>query len=163
MAQYYNTHPSVITVPNVTDKGEAATEAISEFDKHHETLLSDDAEGWALELCRYLGTMQQDVKKDTMLIYIQHLHGLHLMSSHCKHHLCPANDYSPVPNKLPLTAEQVWVRSYLKKLPLQSQHGDLGLVTLQLGMLRRWKRLGILILSRCWLTMVIRRSGINLC
>ena len=68
MAWYYNTCPSVITVPNVTDKGEAATEAISEFDKHHETLLSDDAEGWASELRRYLGMMQWDVKKDTNIV-----------------------------------------------------------------------------------------------
>ena len=42
---------------------------MSEFDKHRETLLMDDAEeGWASELRRYLGTMQRDVKKDTDLI-----------------------------------------------------------------------------------------------
>ena len=55
-------------MPNVTDEGEAATEAISEFNKHHGTLLSDDTEGWALELGHYLGTMQQDVKKDTDIV-----------------------------------------------------------------------------------------------
>src|SRR5271156_2934572 len=100
-----------------------------------------------------------------MLMSIQHLHVLHLTSSHLKHRLYPANDYFPVPNKSLLTAERVWVILSSKKLPLPSQHGDLGSVMLRLGMLRRWKRshIWMLISSRCWLRMVIRMSGINLC
>jgi len=43
--------------------------AMSEFDKHRETLLSDDLEeGWASELDRYLNMMQRDVKKDTDIV-----------------------------------------------------------------------------------------------
>jgi hypothetical protein len=69
MAQYYNTCLSITAMPNVSDDGEAATEAVSEFEKHRETLLSDDAEeGWASELRRYLKMMQQDVKKDTNIV-----------------------------------------------------------------------------------------------
>jgi hypothetical protein len=69
MAHYYNNRPSVITVPNVSNEGEAAMEGISEFDKHRRTLLSDDAkEGWASELRRYLKTMQGDMKKDIDIV-----------------------------------------------------------------------------------------------
>jgi len=69
MAQYYSTRPSVIAMANASDEGEAASEDASEFDKHRETLLSDDAEeGWAPELRRYLKTMQRDVKKDTDIV-----------------------------------------------------------------------------------------------
>ena len=56
-------------MPNTSDEGEAASENALEFDKYHKTLLSDDTEeGWALELCRYLKMMQQDVKKDTNIV-----------------------------------------------------------------------------------------------
>lgn len=42
---------------------------MSEFDKHRETLLSDDMEeGWASELTRYLSTMQWEVTKHTDII-----------------------------------------------------------------------------------------------
>jgi len=42
---------------------------MSEFDKHRETLLSNDLEeGWASELRRYTSTMQRDVKKDTDIV-----------------------------------------------------------------------------------------------
>jgi len=69
MVHYYSTRPCVIAVPNASDKGEAASEDTSEFNKHRKTLLSDDAEeGWALELRRYLKTMQWDVKKDTDIV-----------------------------------------------------------------------------------------------
>ena len=69
MAHYYSTRPCVITVPDVSDEGEAASEDASEFDKHRETLFSDDAEeGWAPELRRYIKTMQRDVKKDTDIV-----------------------------------------------------------------------------------------------
>jgi hypothetical protein len=63
MFQYYNSRP--IAARNATVNpvpGEAPT--MSEFDKHRETLLSDDVEdGWASELRRYLATMQRDVKR----------------------------------------------------------------------------------------------------
>src|SRR5271168_4258583 len=192
MAHYYSTRPCVITVPDVSDEGEAASEDASEFDKHRETLLSDDAEeGWAPELRRYIKTMQRDVKKDTdivkwwqvssscfKILLFTNLNGpkdhahvyptlarIALDVPHLKHRLYPANNYFPVPNKSLLTAEQVWVIWSSKKLPLPSRHGDLGSAMLRLGMLHRRKRLHIWILisSRCWLRMVIRRSGINLC
>jgi len=71
MAQYYRTRPSVVAVPNAPEATDAAAEppTVSEYDKHRETLLSDDAEeGWASELRRYLKTMQRDVKKDTDIV-----------------------------------------------------------------------------------------------
>ena len=46
-----------------------SADAMLEFDKHCETLLSDNLEeGWASELGRYLNTMQWDVKKDTDIV-----------------------------------------------------------------------------------------------
>jgi len=69
MVHYYSTCPCVIAVPNASGKGGAASKDASEFDKHHETLLSDNAEeGWAPKLCCYLKTMWQDVKKDTNIV-----------------------------------------------------------------------------------------------
>lgn len=72
MAQYYRNRPSIIIVPNVAERSNTLSKGapnLSEFDKHCETLLSDDAEeGWASELRRYLGTMQRDVKKDTDIV-----------------------------------------------------------------------------------------------
>ena len=72
MYLYYENRP--IATPNARSKsvataapGEASV--LSEFDKHREKLLSDDAEeGWASELRRYLGTVQRDVKKDTDIV-----------------------------------------------------------------------------------------------
>ena len=72
MAQYYKSCPSA--VPLQTNAERPSEEAIaapvlSEFDKVRKTLLTDDArEGWASELCRYLGTMQGDVSKETDLV-----------------------------------------------------------------------------------------------
>jgi len=71
MIKYYKTRPTTedpnisgdedLTHPNYND--------LSEFDKHRESLLSDDLEeGWASELRRYLGTMQRNVKKDTDIV-----------------------------------------------------------------------------------------------
>jgi hypothetical protein len=148
MAEYYKTRPTVVAGRNVPgDEGVALSTQVptlSEFDKHRETLLADDAEeGWASELRRYLKTLQQDVKKDTdivgwwqvsylciktfllaklifprtMLTYIRRLHTSHLMSSHLKHHLCHVNGFSRVPNKLPPTAERVWVQLSSKNSP----------------------------------------------
>jgi hypothetical protein len=67
MAQYYKSRPSASS-PDISTADATPREApvLSDFDKHRETLLSDDAEeGWASELRRYLSTMQRDVKKDT--------------------------------------------------------------------------------------------------
>ena len=42
---------------------------LSDSNKHHQTLLMDNAEdGWASELHHYLGMMQHDVRKDTNLV-----------------------------------------------------------------------------------------------
>ncbi len=76
MAQYYINHPSIVTpgpLETASVVGGDATSSkspkMSEFDRHRQTLLSDDAEeGWASELRRYLGTMQWDVKKDTDIV-----------------------------------------------------------------------------------------------
>lgn len=74
MAQYYKDRPSA-PAPNISmaDDSEGVMPTIvpilSEFDKHYETLLSDDVNGgWASELRHYLGTMQCKVKKDTDLV-----------------------------------------------------------------------------------------------
>jgi hypothetical protein len=73
MAQYYKNHPAHNT-PNTgaginSDDATKALPILSEYDKHCESLLSDNAEeGWASELCRYLGTMHRDVKKDANLV-----------------------------------------------------------------------------------------------
>ena len=72
MSRYYENRP--IAAPNTGSESAASTapgEApiLSEFDKHRERLLSDDAEeGWASELRRYLGTVQRDVKKDADIV-----------------------------------------------------------------------------------------------
>jgi len=73
MAEYYKTHPKAAPiVPSVNASSSATStsaDAMSEFDKHRETLLLDDLEeGWASELGRYLNTMQRDVKKDTDIV-----------------------------------------------------------------------------------------------
>lgn len=65
--EYHSTAPSFSPVVNETQSVDTSEQ--SEFDRHRETLLSDDAEeGWASELRRYLCTMQRKVKKDTDLI-----------------------------------------------------------------------------------------------
>ena len=44
---------------------------MSEYDKLHEKLLTDNAEeGWAAELHCYLKTMQRDVTQDTDLVEV---------------------------------------------------------------------------------------------
>ena len=68
MAQYYRNRPSAVplNVPtNSTSPATTPTEGhhLTEFDRHRESLLSDDLEeGWASELRRYLNIMQRDVK-----------------------------------------------------------------------------------------------------
>ena len=69
MAIYYKNRPTA-TISNIP-KESASTNApaLSEYDKHRLTLLSNDAEeGWASELRRYLGQVQHDVKKDTDIV-----------------------------------------------------------------------------------------------
>ena len=69
MAQYYNTRPCATPLQRGTGTQDADNDATSEFNKHHETLLTADTiEGWVAELCRYLSTMQQDVTKNTDLV-----------------------------------------------------------------------------------------------
>jgi hypothetical protein len=66
MAEYYKIRPTVAPTPTTATDTDII---ISEFDKHRESLLSNDAEeGWASELRRYLGTMQRDIKKDTDIV-----------------------------------------------------------------------------------------------
>jgi hypothetical protein len=70
MARYYKDRPIVVAA--ATDSNDAEPQdayELSDFDKHRETLLSEDAEeGWASKLRRYLGTVQRDIKKDTDLV-----------------------------------------------------------------------------------------------
>lgn len=69
MARYYANREPNLLAPAQPSNPDAATLILSEFDKHRETLLTDDIEeGWASELRRYLGTMQRDVTKDTDLV-----------------------------------------------------------------------------------------------
>ena len=58
MEQCYNNRPSAATTVNESSRNSSAS-VLSEFDKHRETLHADDVnEGWAFELCCYLGTME---------------------------------------------------------------------------------------------------------
>lgn len=67
MAEYYNNRPSVAPA-SVTSNSEPSI-ALSEFDKHRESLLSNDIEeGWAAELRSYLETIHRDIKKDSDIV-----------------------------------------------------------------------------------------------
>src|SRR5271155_1122152 len=74
MAHYYKTRPRSTPLQSNTrnhaqQAGDTPARVLSEFDKLREKLLTTDAEeGWASELHRYLGTMQQDVTKDTDIV-----------------------------------------------------------------------------------------------
>jgi len=71
MAQYYGTCPSVAASAVTSDPDPSITVTVSNFGiyKHREALLSNDLEeGWALELCRYLETVQRDIKKDSDIV-----------------------------------------------------------------------------------------------
>ena len=66
MAEYYRTCPSVAATP-ITDPNPSIT--VSNFDKHRESLLSNEVEeGWVSELHRYLETIQHDLKKDVDIV-----------------------------------------------------------------------------------------------
>ena len=62
MAKYYKTCTKaapIVPSANTSSATSTSADAMSEFDKHHETLLSDNLEeGWASELGHYLNTMQ---------------------------------------------------------------------------------------------------------
>jgi len=67
MAEYYSTRPAIAPTPLTSDSDPSIT--VSEFNKHWESLLSNNVEeGWALELCHYLETIQRDIKKDTDIV-----------------------------------------------------------------------------------------------
>ena len=67
MAEYYNNRPSVAPA-SVTSNSEPSI-ALSEFDKHRESLLSNNIEeGWAAELRSYLETIHRDIKKDSDIV-----------------------------------------------------------------------------------------------
>lgn len=66
MAEYYRTRPPV--APPIASESDPSI-AVSDFDKHRETLLSYDVEeGWMPELRRYLETMHRDIKKDADIV-----------------------------------------------------------------------------------------------
>jgi len=70
MACYYATRPRP-SQPRTENHAEQAANApvLSDFDKHHETLLdADTEEGWASELRRFLCTVHCDVTKYTNLV-----------------------------------------------------------------------------------------------
>ena len=69
MARYYGQCPPA--TPQQTNPAGPTAEGriLSEYNKHCESLLTDDAvEGWASELRRYLCTMQREVTKETDLV-----------------------------------------------------------------------------------------------
>ena len=67
MVEYYNNRPSVAPA-SVTSNSEPSI-ALSEFNKHWESLLSNDIEeGWAAELRSYLETIHRDIKKDSDIV-----------------------------------------------------------------------------------------------
>ena len=87
MAEYYENWSTTAATNVPTNQDDAETHAMSEFNKHHETLLSDDAtEGWASELHRYLGTMQWDVKKDTNIVDWWQVSILFVLNMSLSHH-----------------------------------------------------------------------------
>jgi hypothetical protein len=70
MYKYYQSHPSTVNGSAQTQATTSSkTATLSKFDKHRETLLSEDTEeGWASKLRRYHDTMQQDVTKQMDIV-----------------------------------------------------------------------------------------------
>jgi hypothetical protein len=67
MAEYYRSRPTVAPTSTTSDTNPSIT--VSEFDKHRESLLSNEVEeGWVPELRRYLETIQRDIKKDADIV-----------------------------------------------------------------------------------------------
>jgi hypothetical protein len=67
MAEYYSSRPAVAPTSLTSDSDPSIT--LSEFDKHRESLLSNDVEeGWVPELRRYLENIQRDIKKDADIV-----------------------------------------------------------------------------------------------
>ena len=55
MAEYYENRSTTVATNIPTNQDDAEMHVMSEFNKHHETLLSDNAtEGWASELATTL-------------------------------------------------------------------------------------------------------------
>jgi hypothetical protein len=74
MAEYWMTRPraeqTTLTVSTAHAASHSANGAsiMSDFDRHRLLLLTEDDEGWAAELRRYLKDMPADVMKDTDVI-----------------------------------------------------------------------------------------------
>ena len=71
MHEYYKIHPTAVatSVASQDTRSSSNDQTVSEYDKHRNTLLTQDThEGWASELRWYLGTMQWDVTKETDIV-----------------------------------------------------------------------------------------------
>jgi hypothetical protein len=74
MAEYWMTRPraeqTTLTVSTAHTASHSTNSAsiMSDFDRHRLLLLTEDDEGWAAELRRYLKDMPADVTKDTDVI-----------------------------------------------------------------------------------------------
>jgi hypothetical protein len=67
MAEYYSTRPPIVPTPVASNSDPSVT--VTDFDRHRDSLLSDDVEeGWKPELRRYLETKERDVKKDADIV-----------------------------------------------------------------------------------------------
>ena len=97
MARYYNTWLIAIPIQRGTGTQDASDDeasVLSEFNKHHKTLLTTNSvkEGWASELHCYTSTMQWDVTKNTDLVewwQVRNCLGIFL-ATHC-HYLEQCN------------------------------------------------------------------------
>ena len=95
MATYYNNRPSAVTNSRVSNNKSVPVStdapALTEYDKHRRTLLSNDAEeGWASELRRYLGKVQNDVEKDTDIV-----EWWQVSLNPCKNNIVSADHFEP--------------------------------------------------------------------
>jgi hypothetical protein len=72
MEEYWKIRPRAEpSTPTAAHGGSHVTKGASitsEFDRHRLSLLTEDEEGWAAELRRYLKDMPADVTKDTDVI-----------------------------------------------------------------------------------------------
>lgn len=67
MAEYYSTRPPIAPTSLASNFDPSVT--VTDFDRHRESLLSEDVEeGWRPELRRYLETKERDVKKDADIV-----------------------------------------------------------------------------------------------
>jgi len=75
MEIYWKTRPrappmaTLAATPDASDTSSSTTSFLSEFDRHRQSLLTqEEDEGWAAELRRYLKDVPADVTKDTDII-----------------------------------------------------------------------------------------------